>query len=403
MDTLSILAKAKLHLGTDWKIELVHYDEKRDVVDLYLSYVGTSYTCPETGQKAVLDDHRKQRVWRHLDVFRSQCYIHCRVPRVRCSSGKVKSIQVPWADTIHRFTTHFEYWAIDVLLANGNQYKTAQLLRCGAHTISRIMHRAVERGWTRRSLQELHHLSIDEKAYKRRHHYATVVSDPETGFVLDLIHGRHQKATQTILNRLVPGHQKPLVQTITTDMWHVYVRLAKELLPDAFLIHDRFHLIKYLNRAIDAVRRREVQHHAVLKNSRFALWKNPENRTEKQDILFEAIQQANLQASKAWKCREDFKAIFHTREIIQAKERLTSWLDQVKATGIQEVMEVAKMFQRHLDGIIHALVFKQSNARAERINGKIQQIKTVARGYRKFENFRSAVLFFCGGLKLYPH
>lgn len=65
MDTLSILAKAKLHLGTDWKIELVHYDEKRDVVDLSLSYVGTSYTCPETGQKAVLDDHRKQRVWRH--------------------------------------------------------------------------------------------------------------------------------------------------------------------------------------------------------------------------------------------------------------------------------------------------------------------------------------------------
>jgi len=39
---------------------------------------------------------------------------------------------------------------------------------------------------------------------------------------------------------------------------------------------------------------------------------------------------------------------------------------------------------------------------AERLNGKIQEVKTVARGYRTFKNFRSAILFFHGGLDLYP-
>ncbi|MCF8237346.1 MAG: transposase, partial [Saprospiraceae bacterium] len=39
---------------------------------------------------------------------------------------------------------------------------------------------------------------------------------------------------------------------------------------------------------------------------------------------------------------------------------------------------------------------------AERINGKIQELKLSARGYRVFENFRSAILFFNGGLDLYP-
>ncbi len=38
----------------------------------------------------------------------------------------------------------------------------------------------------------------------------------------------------------------------------------------------------------------------------------------------------------------------------------------------------------------------------ERLNGKIQEIKTVGRGYRIFKNFRSAILFFHGGLSLYP-
>jgi hypothetical protein len=32
-----------------------------------------------------------------------------------------------------------------------------------------------------------------------------------------------------------------------------------------------------------------------------------------------------------------------------------------------------------------------------------KEIKTVGRGYRTFKNFRSAILFFNGGLNLYPH
>mgnify|MGYP002794507748 CR=1 FL=1 len=43
-----------------------------------------------------------------------------------------------------------------------------------------------------------------------------------------------------------------------------------------------------------------------------------------------------------------------------------------------------------------------TNAMAERLNGKIQLIKSTARGYHKFENFRNAILFFTGGLNLLP-
>ncbi len=59
-------------------------------------------------------------------------------------------------------------------------------------------------------------------------------------------------------------------------------------------------------------------------------------------------------------------------------------------------------FQKHLQGVCTSLCHPQSNAKAERMNGKIQEVKTGGRGYRKFENFRSAILFFCGGLALYP-
>jgi len=71
---------------------------------------------------------------------------------------------------------------------------------------------------------------------------------------------------------------------------------------------------------------------------------------------------------------------------------------------IKEINKVVKMFNNHISGMINALLLTNlTNAMAEPLNGKIRELKTVARGYRTFANFRSAKLFFNGGLDLYPH
>ena len=77
-------------------------------------------------------------------------------------------------------------------------------------------------------------------------------------------------------------------------------------------------------------------------------------------------------------------------------------LESVKEAAVKEIIKVAEMFERRLTGVCNALCHEQSNARAERINGKIQEFKTIGRGCRKIENFRSGILFFCGNLDFYP-
>ena len=78
----------------------------------------------------------------------------------------------------------------------------------------------------------------------------------------------------------------------------------------------------------------------------------------------------------------------------EAVKLFCNWGAYVLGSNIKEMIKVAKMFNNHLKGVC--------NAMAERLNGKIQEIKTVARGYRTFKNFRSAILFFHGGLQLKP-
>jgi transposase len=45
---------------------------------------------------------------------------------------------------------------------------------------------------------------------------------------------------------------------------------------------------------------------------------------------------------------------------------------------------------------------KTRNLNCDGYNYKIQSIKANARGYRNFENYRVAILFYCGKLSLYP-
>ena len=175
-------------------------------------------------------------------------------------------------------------------------------------------------------------------------------------------------------------------------MWEWFEAAAEEKLPEAEIIHDKFHLVKYLNEAIDKVRRQEVKEHQELKESRYALLKNEENLTEKQRIKFDEIRAASYEVSKAWQAREDFKDSFQNASVEEAEEIFENWNQAVKKSGIAEVIKVAEIFANHLRGVLNAMTSTTSNAIAERLNGKIQLLKSVGRGYRKFENFRSAIL-----------
>ncbi len=86
----------------------------------------------------------------------------------------------------------FECFALRPLKAT--KTKTADLLRCGLNQLHRMMHRAVERGESRRSLAGIRQIRMDEKALKRGHTYATMMRDSDRGLVIDVGLGRTRKA-----------------------------------------------------------------------------------------------------------------------------------------------------------------------------------------------------------------
>ena len=60
------------------------------------------------------------------------------------------------------------------------------------------------------------------------------------------------------------------------------------------------------------------------------------------------------------------------------------------------------MFERHRIAITNSLCHTQGNAFAERMNGNIQELKCIAKGFRNTNNFRIAILFHYEKLDLFP-
>ena len=263
------------------------------------------------------------------------------------------------------------------------------------------MHRAVERGMSRRDPAERYfYLSIDEKAIHKGHDYISILSDEATGVVIDVVGGRTKESVDKLCKNALSEDQRAEVKTVCTDMWDAFIYGAETYFPNALHCYDNFHLVKYLNMAVDKVRRREVRTQEELKRTKYLFLKDKLNFTEKQRIKFEAISTGNYLVSRAWQIKENFRDIQFRQDRAEAISMYAYWRMDARHAKIKEIDEVVEMFDRHQKGIINAIQTGANNARAERINGSIQEIKTIGRGYRKTENFRIAILFFHGNLNM---
>lgn len=394
-----------LLLKEGWDVKEVKVKHDIKEVDVFIEYTKEQAICPLTKELSKIYDYRENRRWRHLDTMQYKTYLNCRVPRVINEDGKVTTIEVPWSDYSTHYSFLFEEAVIHLLQFCKNQTKTAVFFSVSFHQVNSIMKRAVQRGLQRRKIEEEAPVAIglDEKSFRRGHDYITVLTDIEKGKVIEVQHGRSMEATKKLIDKTFTAQQLLAIKTVVSDMWDAYLRVAKEKMPDAIKVADRFHLIKYLNEAIDKTRKQELKtEHELLKRSKYVMLKNEENLNEKQRQQFEAINKANLRTAHVWRAKANFKEMILQPDQAHAMVMLRRWLQQARTTTLFHLLKVADTFENHFMAVANALWSKYSNAVAERINGAIQEVKSIGKGFRTPEGFRTAILFHYGKLSVYP-
>ena len=244
------------------------------------------------------------------------------------------------------------------------------------------------------------------KSFRRGQSYITLLTDLEGARVLDVVQERTTAAATQLWATLSP-EQKQAVEAVAVDMWEPFIQTIAQQVPGADIVHDKFHVSKYLGEAVDQVRRAEhkellARGDETLTGTRQLWLYNPEHFSPQQVEAFAALKDLHLKVARAWAAKEMFAHFWEYEREGWARRFFKEWFGWVSRSRLQPVIEVAQMLRRHLDNLLTYLKHHITNAVTEGLNSKIQSLKAAARGFRNFENYRTRILFFCGKLNLYP-
>lgn len=397
-----------LGLVEGWKVTRVNLEVMERRLELGVEWTEKGAHCPECGKQCARYDHAPERRWRHLDAMGFETQIVSRTPRANCPEHGIGTMAVPWAGKHGRFTLAFEALAIKVMLCCQSVTAAREILGLSWDGVQSIIDRAVERGMDRRRLEGITAVGMDEKSFLKGQSYASLLFDLKPGAprVLEVSMGRDREAA-SLLWETLPEEVLDSIEAVCMDMSGIYHQVASEMVPQAAIVHDRFHVSKHLNEALDQVRRAENKVLSAdgddrLKGTRHLFLFNLENLPKDRVDEFEQLRNSTLKSARAWAIKESFRAFWECRTVEAARAFFERWYRWAAHSKLVPIARVAAMLKRHIDGLVNFALHPITNAVAEGFNSKIQSIKSSARGFRSFLNYRSRILFFCGNLDLSP-
>lgn len=390
-----------------WVVDDVRLDVDRLLNEVKLAVQpGAIWACPQCHGRMHIKEWRTRR-WRHLDSCQFKTILEAAVPVVECAEHGAQTVQVPWAEGSSRFTLFFERFAIQVLEACAAA-RAGELLGISWDEADGIKQRAVRRGLTRRQIDGLEYVCVDEKAVGRGQDYVTVVTavvggEPHVLYVGD---GRDEAALNGFWEWLGP-EACARIKAVSMDMSQSYQNSVHRYCLNAELIFDPFHLMKMLNKAVDEVRRQEVvigtgaERTALKQTRQMWLW-GEENLPERYAARFEALKVSTLKTARAWRLKELWRTFKCCLDVDDAHAFFHKWYVLAMQSKLEPVKKIARSFKAHLAGIVSLFKHGFCNALAEGVNSRIQLLMQKSCGYRNRQRLKTDILFHFGGLNMDP-
>lgn len=354
--------------------------------------------CPKCDFSTTAGYDRDERHWRHVPLGRWRVLLRGVVYRIACPTHGVITEAVPWAAHESKFTRDFED-LVAWLMREMNRTAITRLVHIAWATVGNIAERVAERYLNRRRLDALYQIGIDEVSYRKRHKYLTLVADHVSGNAVWAGEGRSQKTLGMFFDEL--GMERCARVTVATmDMCAPYIAEVRARLPNAKIAFDPFHVVKLAGEAVHQVRRIEArvckgtEQAEVLKGSRWALLKAPENLSDEEALRLSAVARLNARVYRAYLLKEELRALY-TCTGEQADAHLTAWISWASRSKLAPFVRVARTLRKYRDGVLAAIRLGVSNGRLEGLNNKIGMLKHRAYGFHSAAALIAMIYLCC--------
>lgn len=321
--------------------------------------------------------------------------------KVRCiEDGTIRVEELPWIKG--RFTDRFATQIYRLTSITTNQ-EAGWYLGLDDETVYRIDKGklgeiALERLYPVPAPKQM---SVDEVAWQKWHKYVTNVVDIEQRKVIWNHNGRG-KVTLDKFFRSLGKENCEKIEAVASDGAKGYLSSIKQYASNALVVLDHFHVKKYLNDAVDTVRKEELkrarqQNNGELSeilhcNKRFILMQNKVN-SKKQNLL-ERLASLNERVYQAMLLKEQFLSIYTDPQT--ARRNLKEWIIAAIKSKMPAFVELGYKFFRKRHYVLNYFLCKITTAISEGINNKIKRLSRMAYGYKNVHYFLLKIHQHCG-------
>jgi transposase len=365
-----------------------------EVLHLWCAHREEIALCTHCGSHSSGLHQEEHRCIRHLDVWGKRTFLHFMARRFQCEHcGRTFTEELHFADAHRRQSTAFEKHVYQSCLAS-----TRKAVAVGQG----LSHSTVKEIFTRwAALKEKSSvggatrvLGIDEISLKKRHkQFVLVISDIARKCIIAILPDREKKSLEHWMDTLSPQEQKS-IRFVSIDMWAPYHQAARNKLPHAKVVADRFHVMKQLNTRLTQLRTehqkglsREMR--SEIKGSRWILVRNRSELSPLEEEQLKKILELCPELRTLYLLKEEFRRIFEKIHCRQKADRfLSAWILKASYTGNKYLTKFVTTLRNWWDEILNYFIERVTNGFVEGLNGALRTIIRTAFGYRNFVNFK---------------
>ena len=359
--------------------------------------------CPCGKQLRAAYDRRRRR-WRHLDLGRHRLWLVYEIRRIECPDCGVRTEELPWARPKARHTRDFEDMVL-WLAQRTDRTSVATLMRCSWETVTAIINRGVAELLDERRLTTLYRIGVDEICYRHPHRYLTIIGDHQTGTVIDIQPGRSEESLANFYQSQSDSDLSQ-IEAVSMDVSAAYTKATRTHLPHATICFDPFHIMQWVNRALDAVYAQAASGpdkitmtSAQWRSTRWALRTGENKLTDDKRALVNQIARSNRHIGRAWTLKEQLRDLYRLDHPPGTpRQLLRAWITAAKRSRIPAFVALGKRLQIYFDAVLAAVELGLSNALIEGINAKIRLINARGYGHHSAQALTSMIYLTLGGL-----
>lgn len=245
-------------------------------------------------------------------------------------------------------------------------------------------------------------LGIDEiTQVKGGKNYSAILVDLETRKPLVLLQKRNKETIAEYL-RSLDSEVLEQIEEVSIDLWIPYKSVIQEMLPNAQIVADRFHVMKQINEELDQKRKTEKRTAEKIKNtslrkeklekithSKYPLLKKKESLNDEEKAKVEEVQSVFPELGKMYEIKERLRDIFESQiTSYEALDKIGEWAKEAYLYFPKSCRTII----RWIDEILAYFDNRTTQGIVEGINQKIKLIKRRAFGLTNFESFRRRIL-----------